>query len=245
MKITPDRPAKKSKPAKDADHTIETEAAVARRQARRDRRRERSREEILEAARRVLLQNGVAAMTLEAVAKKVGVSKPALYYYFPSKDALLFELISETYEAHARAVHDGVGKATDGAHALSAIIRETAEAFTPQLDDFRLAFLHGQVANPGAVHFSAEQFARIRPVNDLLFAGTAEKLAEEQDRSSHSGQIEPRLMAFLAYLSAIGFLTMKGMVESLDDPLLYSDDQIIEGFSKVFAAAATPVKNAP
>ena len=45
-------------------------------------------------------------------------------------------------------------------------------------------------------------------------------------------------MAFLAYLSALGMLTMKGMVESLDDPLIYTDEQMIEGFAKIFAAAA-------
>ena len=47
-------------------------------------------------------------------------------------------------------------------------------------------------------------------------------------------------MAFLAYLAAIGLLTMKGMVESLDDPLLYSDEQLIEGFARIFEAAAAP-----
>jgi hypothetical protein len=44
------------------------------RQARRERRRNRTREEILEAARTVLLANGVAAMTLEAVATEAGMS---------------------------------------------------------------------------------------------------------------------------------------------------------------------------
>ena len=47
-------------------------------------------------------------------------------------------------------------------------------------------------------------------------------------------------MAFLAYLSAIGLLTMKGMVEPMDDPLLYSDEQLVEGFSRIFEAAAEP-----
>lgn len=242
MKTSPDRPAKKPASAKEKGRTSGTDAAATKRQARRERRRERSREEILEAARHVLLENGVASMTLEAVAKEVGVSKPALYYYFPSKDALLFELIFEIYENHARTVQEAVSKTKDSAHALSAIIRETVETFAPQLDDFRLAFLHGQVANPGAVHFDATQFARVRPINDLLFSGAAEKLVEEQDQQPGSGRVEPRLLAFLAYLSAIGFLTMKGMVESMDDPLLYSDDQIIEGFSKVFAGAASSPK---
>jgi hypothetical protein len=29
---------------------------------------------------------------------------------------------------------------------------------------------------------------------------------------------------------------MKGMVESMDDPLVYSDEQLIEGFAQVFSA---------
>jgi AcrR family transcriptional regulator len=206
------------------------------RSARRDRRRERSREEILEAARIVLLRNGVAATTLEAVAQEAGLSKTGLYYYFPSKDALLFELAFASFEAQARAVSEGVEKAADGAAGLRAIIRETVKAYASNLDDFRLAYLFGQVAGPGALRWDAGQFARIRPLNDLLLAGATKKLEAER---AHDGaaEVEPRLMAFLAFLAAIGLLTMKGMVESVDDPLAYPDDRLIEGLARVFAAA--------
>ena len=210
----------------------------ARRLARRERRRERSREEILEAAREVLLRKGVAATTLEAVAREVGVTKPALYYYFPSKDALLFELIFGAFEHHAQAVHDEVERAEDGPQALRALIRETVDVFAPHLDDFRLAFLYGQVTSAGSLHFNPEQFARIRPLNDLCLAGAAEKLDHDRKKRPDSAAVEPRLMAFLAYLSAIGLLTMKGMVESVGDPLLYSDDQLVDGFAKIFEVAA-------
>lgn len=215
-------------------------AEVATRLARRERRRNRSREEILDAARRVLLRNGIAATTLDAVAKEVGVSKTALYYYYPSKDALFFELVFGAIKSQAQAVHDAVEKANNGADALRAIVREAVNAFAPRLDDFRLAFLHGQVAGQGAVHFDQQQFARIRPLNDLWFAGAAKKLSQERRKRPGRAHVEPRLMAFLAYLAAIGLLTMKGMVESLEDPLVYSDDQLIEGFARVFEAAAAP-----
>src|SRR5579863_9282239 len=89
--------------------------------ARRERRREQSREEILDAARRVLIRSGVAATTLEAVAQEAGMSKTGLYYYFPSKDALLFELVFETLESQAKAVHDAVEQTADGGAALGAI----------------------------------------------------------------------------------------------------------------------------
>lgn len=213
---------------------------TAARIARRERRRDRSREEILEAARRVLLREGIAATTLDAVAKEVGVSKTALYYYFPSKDALFFELIFGVLQSQARTVHDAVAQASDGAAALRAIVRESVHAFASHLDDFRLAFLHGQVAGQGAVHLDPQQFARIRPLNELWFAGAAQKLGEDQRRRPGRAQVEPRLMAFLAYLAAVGLLTMKGMVESVDDPLLYSDEQLVEGFARVFEAAARP-----
>jgi AcrR family transcriptional regulator len=211
---------------------------VAARLARRERRRNHSRGEILDAARRVLLRKGIAATTLEAVASEAGLSKTALYYYFPSKDALFFELVFGSMQSHAMAVHDAVEHAGDGADALRAIIRETVAAYAARLDDFRLAFLHGQVAGEGAVHFDQPQFARIRPLNDLWFAGAAKQLGEERRKGPDRAGVEPRLMAFLAFLSAIGFLTMKGMVESLEDPLAYTDDQVVDGLARVFAVAS-------
>ncbi|MEO6659805.1 MAG: helix-turn-helix domain-containing protein [Burkholderiaceae bacterium] len=214
--------------------------AVAARIARRERRRSRSRDEILEGARRVLLRSGIAATTLESVAREIGVSKTALYYYFPSKDALLFELVFSVLEAQAKAVHRAVENTSDGAGALRAIVRETVHSFAPRLDDFRLAFLHGQVASPGSVHLDEQQFTRVRPLNDLVLVGATKKLADERKkrRGGARVRVEPRLLAFLAYLAAIGMLTMKGMVESVEDPLLYSDDQLIDGFARIFEAAA-------
>lgn len=210
------------------------------RQARLDRRREQSREEILAAARRVLLRNGVAATTLDAVAREIGMSKTALYYYFPSKDALFFELVFGAFKLQSQAIHDEVEKTDGGGEALRAIINETVNYFAPRLDDFRLAFLYGQVAGPSALHFNEEQFARIRPLNELMYGGAAEKLARERKKRPSRAAVEPRLMAFLAYLSAVGLLTMKGMVENLKDPLVYSDEQLIDGFARIFEAAAGP-----
>jgi AcrR family transcriptional regulator len=214
--------------------------AVAPRIARRERRRERSREEIVAAARRVLLEKGIAGTTLDAVAEEVGLTKAALYYYYPSKDALLFEIMYATLDMQTAAVGDAVGRVASGGEALRAIIAETVRAFAPRLDDFRLTFLHGQVAKPGTVRITKEQLARIRPLNDRTYGGAAKLLAQEWKRDKGRAGVEPRLMAFLAGAAAIGLLTMKGLVESFDDPLLYTDEQLIEGFARIFEAAAAP-----
>ena len=218
--------------------TVDAATGDGARLARRERRRDLSREEILAAARRVLLHQGIAATTLDAVARDAGLSKAALYYYFPSKDALLFELVFGTLEDSAHKVGRSVDKTRRGGEALRAIVRETVARFAHQLDDFRLAFLHGQVAGQGALHFDDQQFARIRPLNDLWFGGAAKRLAADQRQRPSRARVEPRLMAFLAYTASLGLLTMKGMVESVKDPLLYSDEQLIEGLARIFEAAA-------
>ena len=92
----------------------------------------------------------------------------------------------------------------------------------------------------GAVRFGAEQLARLRPLNDLAYAGAAKRLSEDWKHGRGRANVEPRLMAFLANIAAIGALTLKGMVESVGDPLLYSDEQLIEGFARIFEAAAAP-----
>jgi AcrR family transcriptional regulator len=214
-----------------------TRQAEAARVARRERRRESSREEILDAARSILLTRGISGATLEAVAQAVGVSKAALYYYFPSKEALFFEVMFGAIQRQANAVHAAVEQADTGSAALAAVIRESVATFAPRMDDFRLAFLHGQVSTKGAVRLDAEQFARIRPLNDLVLGLATQKLMAERKRSAKPAAVDPRLMAFLAYLAAIGMLTMKGMVEHMDDPLIWSDEQLVAGFAQVFAAA--------
>lgn len=210
------------------------------REARRDRRRDQSREEILAAARKVLLDKGIAGTTLDAVAKEIGVSKAALYYYYPSKDALFFELIFAAHSRHASAVHEAVERTEDGSAALRAVIHETVTLYSKHLEDFRLAYLHGQIAGPGAVHLDATQFARLRPLNDLTYGGTAKRLTDDRKRRPSRARVDPRLMTFLAQLAAVGTLTFKGMVESFGDPLRYSDDELIDGLAKIFEAAAAP-----
>lgn len=205
------------------------------RKARQQRKRDRSRDDILAAARAVLMRDGIAAVTLEAVAREAGMSKTGLYYYFSSKEALVFEMVFAALRLHAERVQTAVEATDTGPAALGAVIRHTVEAYSGQMDDFRLAFLLGQVSSSTHMQMSPEQLQRIRPLNHMLLAGATRLLAEGKS----IGTVEPRLLAFLAFLSAIGLLTMKGLVESQGDPLLYSDDQMIEALSSIFARAAS------
>ncbi|HVT87492.1 MAG TPA: TetR/AcrR family transcriptional regulator [Tepidisphaeraceae bacterium] len=51
------------------------------------------RDRILNAAEQIVARDGVANLTLDAVAKETGVSKGGLLYHFPSKSALITQIV--------------------------------------------------------------------------------------------------------------------------------------------------------
>jgi len=57
---------------------------------------------------------GASALSLNAIAKQMGMSGPALYRYFDSRDALITELIRDAYRSLADTFHAAVA---DDAHA--------------------------------------------------------------------------------------------------------------------------------
>ena len=78
-------PANSPVPLCDASETADTQPTLARRAS--------SRETILDAAEAVVLADGAAHLTLDAVAERAKVSKGGLLYNFPNKEALLAAMI--------------------------------------------------------------------------------------------------------------------------------------------------------
>jgi AcrR family transcriptional regulator len=85
--------------------------------------------ELSEAARELLVQGGVEAVTVRAVAERVGMTAPAIYRYFESREALLARVCVDLYSqlgAHLYAVRDekqGASAADRLAHTARAFRR--------------------------------------------------------------------------------------------------------------------------
>ncbi|WP_405496211.1 WHG domain-containing protein [Nocardia sp. NBC_00511] len=86
----------------------------------RERYREQMRAEIKDCARQQIAAAGASALSLNAIAKQVGMSGPALYRYFASRDDLITELIRDAYRSLADAVRAAFdpGDLTTVAHAI-------------------------------------------------------------------------------------------------------------------------------
>jgi len=91
-------------------------------------RRQGTTAEILAAAVELMVHDGVAGMSLSAVARRVGMKPPSLYEYFPSKVAIYDALFARG----ARELHDAVhwaGSNPDVAGDPLAALREGARAY--------------------------------------------------------------------------------------------------------------------
>jgi AcrR family transcriptional regulator len=82
----------------------------------RDRFRAQVRSEVKQIAVRQLADGGPQALSINAIGKELGVSGPALYRYFSSRDDLLTELVVDAYHDLATAL----ATATRGTRRLSA-----------------------------------------------------------------------------------------------------------------------------
>ena len=95
--------------------------------SRRDRVRAATVQEIKQTARRFLVEQGPEAITLRAIAREMGMTAPALYRYFNSRDELLKHVIGDIYLEIAADVQAAIDAAAPGD--LAARLIASARAF--------------------------------------------------------------------------------------------------------------------
>ncbi|MEU4360033.1 TetR/AcrR family transcriptional regulator [Streptomyces virginiae] len=72
--------------------------------SRRDRMREATLREIHQTARKLLLTKGSTSVTINAVAREMGMSGPSLYHYYASRDALVEAVTADFFQELAEAM---------------------------------------------------------------------------------------------------------------------------------------------
>jgi AcrR family transcriptional regulator len=147
--------------------------------SRRDRIRAATTAEILESARQVLVRDGPDGLTLRAIARELGLTAPALYRYYPSREHLIDHVIAAFYDelvdrlervSAAVASDDPLGQLLAVARAFRkwalAHPREFGLMFgspirgnEPRRDSTPVGTERGQVANPADL--AGQRFAAV------------------------------------------------------------------------------------
>ncbi|MFI9640508.1 TetR/AcrR family transcriptional regulator [Micromonospora sp. NPDC051925] len=134
----------------------------------RERYRRQVRAEVREHAWKQLAEAGAAGLSLKAIAKQMGITAPALYRYFASRDDLLTELILAAYRDLAHVVEAAAGTGGSPRDRLTAIA--TAIRDWARRDPHRYLLLYGTPVPGYAAPAEATDLARriFAPVQDAF-----------------------------------------------------------------------------
>jgi AcrR family transcriptional regulator len=124
--------------------------------------------ELSRAARELVVEGGPEAVTVRAVAAKIGMSAPAIYRYFDSRESLLAQVCIDLYAelgSHLYAARDSVpGESVAGRLARTArAFRQWALDHAPEFGLLFGAPIPGVVVDPEAKHeeMAGQSFALV------------------------------------------------------------------------------------
>ncbi|MGA3256084.1 MAG: TetR/AcrR family transcriptional regulator [Mycobacterium sp.] len=179
------------------------------------RRSEKSRMAIVTATRELLLERGFDGLTIEAVAARAGVGKQTIYRWWPSRPALVADVMLEDADKILASVNHTDDLATD----LVGWVRKLAGSLTTDRGAAMLRTLtvagmeHEDTAVKLRAGFSTPLHDSVR--TRLLADGIDESTAESAADAIVGGVVYPILSGAQPYLRRRAELTTRIIVEAL------------------------------
>jgi len=130
------------------------------------------RAQLLDVARRVFGTSGFHAVSMEAVAREAGVTKPILYDHFPSKN----DLYSALLDADLQTLHEEVKKALNAPIGNRERIRASFQAYFGFVDEHAEGFRLLMQETVGADDAFRQRVKRTR---DQILADVADLIVRE------------------------------------------------------------------
>lgn len=192
-------------PIRGDDEAVDASAPSreAERLARKARRQEGRRRAVLRAAREVVVADGLG-FTMDRVAAEADVSKPALYYYFRSKEALITALAIEVLRSEVELVARAIVEAPGALEAIAALVRARVERYADDPDSFRILYLWAPVVGID----EAAHLTEIVPLTEVVIHTLEQRLERERRRRPPpiAVSVDPRRLAMMTWTTAQGVL---------------------------------------
>ncbi|MGE0830291.1 MAG: TetR/AcrR family transcriptional regulator [Hyphomonadaceae bacterium] len=149
-----------------------------------------SQEIVLETSARLFNLQGFDRTSMNDIAHALGVTKPSIYYYFPSKDDILHAIIDEAAKAFEKKVAEAIADDRGALEHLRAFIRLYGEAMRD--DIFRTLVLADErmLSQSGR----ALVITGKRRLNDIVV-----KLLRRAQREGEIRVADPRLASFAIF----------------------------------------------
>jgi len=173
-----------------------------RRQARKAQRHSERRLLIMHAARNLLVERGIEHFTVADVAQVSQLSKPAVYYYFDSKEALVFDLAIESLQIEFNVLSESVHAAKSAVESLVDLIRTRVDFFLNDMNAFRV--LHVWAPAMG-LQRRVSQSNTSKQISALLNL-ISHRLSTEKTSSNRAVRIDAQQLPQVAWALSQGIL---------------------------------------
>lgn len=87
--------------------------------------------QLLDTAKEMIVEDGLQAFTMDALARTAGVTTPLVYNYFPNRQTLLQALLVKEYDSYTRKLVAAVAKATTFEEMVRAYITSNFDHHAP------------------------------------------------------------------------------------------------------------------
>jgi len=182
--------------------------------------------QLLDAARRLLDEEGPGKLSLRAVSERVGVSPTAAYHHFTSRGELLAHLAAQGFRELSQVLSDDrIGGG--------------------QLLQVCLAYLRFARGNPaiyqlmfGAEFVSGETLPALAEARDEAFGRLERIIADELALPRDASEVRAAALASWSYIHGLASLMIHGVIQVPD---AVSDERLVEltlgGLERVFRRA--------
>jgi AcrR family transcriptional regulator len=176
-------------------------------------------EQILNVAREIVAEGGPVALSFDAIAKRMGKTKQAVLYWYPTKAALLAALFLPALEAEVAVAEDALIAAEGRGDAIARFVREVAAFHLGDLDRFRMMYLMPQTARGGVREADRPLMQDIHPITDRLYTALAHHLG--------GACADARREAVAVHGAVLGLVLMFALADAVNDPLKHAEEGMI------------------
>jgi AcrR family transcriptional regulator len=171
---------------------------------------------ILRAARALVSTAGVAALTLDAVADEVGLTKQAILYHFGSKRGLLLGLFVGELQQQDRVLCSSIEGASSAPEAITAFMTAAVDFYLEDLGRFRILYVVNQLAREESTLEQSERQQQVYPLTSRIYASLERVIAADPNTTS---DVDARRTAVSVHFAALGIACYMAMLDAAGDTL--------------------------
>lgn len=186
-----------------------------------------SRELIQETALGLVERETLTALTFQALANALGVSKQAIIYWYPTKWELIADCALPMMRQEAEALIAALAGSRNGRDAIERFIRAFAHHYENRLPQFRVLYLPQPVVvtEPNAPEQQAA-LAPIHRVTSSIYAALEAWIAGDPELARD--YVSARQLAVAAHMSAVGLMAMFAGADAIGDPFVHPLDKMVD-----------------